>query len=73
MPSAKTATLEADVRYIEFSHAGWKYRALVDNGEVLKCEALVDGQWRRTGSANVHHAASQAVTAELEELRNGHK
>lgn len=61
------------MRYIEFVLNGWQYRALVDGAEVLKCEVRHATDWVRTGSANVHRAASQAVTAELEELRNGHK
>lgn len=61
------------MRYIEFTWAGWKYRALVDGAEVLKCEAMQNCEWVRTSSANVHRAAAQAVTAEREEARNGHK
>lgn len=59
--------------YIEFDWQGWRYRALCDGAEVLKCEALNGLRWERTFSANVHREAAKAVAAHREEQRDANK
>lgn len=57
------------MRYIEFTWQGWRYRALCDGAEVLKCEAMQNLEWVRTHSANVHRAAHEAVAKQREQER----